>query len=260
MEIEGILLNKIQVKESDLIIKLLLRNGKIVSLYIYGGKGGGKKKKGSIFELGCLIKTNIDLRRKSSTQNIFIAKESTIEWRHEKISQNFIAYYLLCFFLEAISKVGIEEHHDFDLEGEEKLFAIGSNIVFHLDRYATELSSLRFSFLFIFLQRVTDYLGLLPNLDHCLVCDEPIERKDTVSLSFQDGAFTHYNCAEGKRSPKGREVRSSLIDSARLPLANVSELEGVDKDMCEQLFLYLCHQIELRPEQMKTWHPLQGVI
>ena len=66
MQLEGILVHKAIHKERDLIGTLLLRDGTLVNLYFYGGRGGGKSQKGSILELGFMLKVKLGSRIKKN--------------------------------------------------------------------------------------------------------------------------------------------------------------------------------------------------
>ncbi len=72
-KIEGILLSKLAHGERNLLVKLLLRSGKIISVMFYGGRGGGEKKKSSVLEIGTMLK--VELARSKSNSELYSAKE-----------------------------------------------------------------------------------------------------------------------------------------------------------------------------------------
>ena len=94
MNLEGIILFKTPLKERDVIANVLLRSGKTLRVYFYGGRGGGKAQKGSILEVGNLI--SFTLRTGKSTQ-LKIAKESKLKWKPEMVPKK-SRLFIYCFF------------------------------------------------------------------------------------------------------------------------------------------------------------------
>ena len=134
MDLEGIIIHKTPFKERDLICNVLLRSGKKVAIYFYGGRGGGKKTKGSILEVGFMMKITSAPRRKVVDTNIIIAKEYKHIWNSEYIRDNYKAFYLSSFFMEYIGKIALESNHDeISKDDDSGLFRVLSNSLYFLD-------------------------------------------------------------------------------------------------------------------------------
>ncbi len=110
MVFEGIVIHKVPYKERDLIVKLMLRNGTLGSFYIYGGQGGGKHHKPTIFELGSMVKIFIREQKSSRVegQELMIAGESQRLREPTHVRHNIQAYYLICLYFEIIQKFSIQ--------------------------------------------------------------------------------------------------------------------------------------------------------
>ena len=80
MKVEGIVIQKTPFKERDIICHLLLRTGKTLAVYFYGGRGGGKKAKGSIIETGFMLSVELQRQRKTLDSPMHIAKEYSLIW------------------------------------------------------------------------------------------------------------------------------------------------------------------------------------
>src|SRR5690554_2497522 len=104
MKLEGLIIHKTLYKERDLICKLLLRDGHVCSLYFYGGRGGGKKNKGSLLELGYMVSVVVDIRHRGLNQQLQVAKEWSLIWQHQEIRKDYKAFYFLSFICEVLQK------------------------------------------------------------------------------------------------------------------------------------------------------------
>ena len=96
-KVEGLVLSKIPYDERHLIVNLLLRTGRKISVVFYGGRGGGKKQKSSIIELGFML--SVELSQAKTNTEVYHAKEWNMIWHHDLIRNNHNAFYLMCFFL-----------------------------------------------------------------------------------------------------------------------------------------------------------------
>lgn len=107
MVFEGLLINKTAYKERDLIVKLLLRSGNIGSFYVYGGQGGGKKQKPTLFELGAMLKVDIKERKSSKIDgsDLMVVSESARLWAPQNVRYNIQAFYLTCLYFEIFQKL-----------------------------------------------------------------------------------------------------------------------------------------------------------
>ena len=95
-KIEGLVLSKVPYDERHIIANLLLRSGRKVAVVFYGGRGGGKKQKSSIIELGFML--SVELAHAKTNSDIYHAKEWNLVWNHDLIRLDHTAFYLMCFF------------------------------------------------------------------------------------------------------------------------------------------------------------------
>ena len=151
MHIEGIVLHKTLYKEKDLIAHLLLRSGDTLTVYFYGGKGGGKKLKGSIVEMGFMLGVYLQKATRKLESQIQVAKEYELKWHPKYIRENYQAFCLASFYLELIAKISSEAHID-DVHSinNEGLFKVLSNALFYLDEAVGKKSFDLHQHLFIF--------------------------------------------------------------------------------------------------------------
>lgn len=133
MVIEGIIINKIPVKARDIVAKVLLRNGRVISVYFYGGQGGGKHQKGTLVELGHMLTIVLAPRKKYLESELSVAKEWTLKWDSDFIRKDVMAFYFMCFIFELISKIAVSQELDeLDFKDEEYvgIFNVVSNALF----------------------------------------------------------------------------------------------------------------------------------
>ena len=163
MEVQGILIRKTDYKERDVIVDLLLRNGKQMAIYFYGGKGGGKHQKGSLLEVGRMLKVNLKPNIKHGQESIAVAQEWSIIWDSDCIRNDFKGFYYLCFLLELTKKIAIETQiKDYDEKTQEfvGLFSVLSNALYYLDEALKNKNFVMEKHLFIFLSKLIYQLGL----------------------------------------------------------------------------------------------------
>ncbi len=160
MRLEGIIIQKTPYKERDLICKLLLRDGTLATLYFYGGKGGGKKNKGTILEIGFMVKVLLAPRRKKLDRNIQIAQEWDLLWEAKHIRQNYRAFYLMTFFCEFLQKIAPEKDFSYEEDSTENvgIFKVASNALYFIEQSLSEGSFKVESHLLMFLTKMTFHL------------------------------------------------------------------------------------------------------
>lgn len=267
MNLEGILIHKTPYKDRDIIGKLLLRSGKTVNLYFYGGRGGGRHNKGSILEIGHMLKVTLAPRRKKLEQDILIAKEWNMVWEGSKIRTNFHALYFISFLFEFVQKIAVEFHldDDFDKNEHEGIFKTASNSLFYLDKSITENHFNLLSHLFILLGKFSIELGIVPEFSSCQHCHTDLEKIDLMRFEPQNGGFTCSECLlqleESISSNKqlfnelksSNEFRKKLRNVLTLKFSEVNSVSDISRGQCDALFNYLCYQFHFQPSQFKTW-------
>ena len=264
MNVEGLIINKTPYKERDLICQLLLRTGNVLSIYFYGGRGGGKNLKGSILEIGHMIKIELTGRKKKIESDLHMAKEYQLVWAPNAIRLNFKAYYLSIFFMEYISKIALQEDIEFDNGENQGLFNVLSNGLFYLDKACANAPHLS-NHLFFYFTKLCIHLGVVPGVDHCLYCDCEL-KNDLVYFDVQDGGFSCLDCSSKKDEflSENKNLLSEYQSSLRLKqklkaifklnysLENIESLD-VDMGMCHAMFNYINYQFGFSKDQFRTW-------
>lgn len=190
-KLEGIVLSKVPHKERDILARLLLRNGKSISVYFYGAQGGGKKQKGSMLEIGHLISLTLNISQNKT--DVYSVKEWKLKWHYEKLRNSFQSFNLLCFYIEIISKIAqkddlIENHDDID-QSDVGLFRVLSNAIFYLEE---SIKSQTFSFyqhFNLFLGKLLMEQGVFPERMNCVLSGNDLTPSDQVVLLNEHGGF-----------------------------------------------------------------------
>ena len=270
MNLEGILIHKTPVKERDLICKLLLRSGKTINLYFYGGQGGGKFSKGSILELGHMIKVTLSPQRKKLNTELHTVKEYTLIWDAAHIRKNYQAFYLLSLYAEIIQKIAVEEdiHQQHEFEEHQEIFKVFSNAVFCLNDSLGSENYFLYQQLFIFLTKLNFELGILPDYEQCLHCHIDLKKIDLARFEPQHGGFTCRECLLSadqfvsqdkmlfEELTSSMQLKDSLIKTLHSPYKEYARLGDISRGQCNSMFNYFCYQFEFEPSQFKTWSML----
>lgn len=269
MHVEGMIIQKTPYKERDLICHVLLRSGKTLPVYFYGGRGGGKKSKGSFIEIGFMLKLELREQRKSMDTAIFIAKEYSLIWNSNEIRSDYKALCLLSFYLELTSKIALSEDlksgHGDEFAG---LFKVISNAAFFLDQSITLKKFQIYGQLFIFLSKLTLELGILPDTDHCLFCEKGLESGDLALFIPTEGGFSCHSCNTNRdeflSENRILQANYSVDQSFRLGLKKAlsisfkeyHELKQMDFSAADALFKYINYQFGFEERNFKTWRTL----
>jgi len=258
-KIEGLILSKMAYRERDLLLKILLRNGKQISVVIFGGQGGGKKKKPSQLEVGYMLKLELSPSRST---DLYRVKEWSHLWTHQKIRYNFRAYYLLCFYLDFIGKVAMKDelyspHSPFD-EDFEGVFRILSNAIFYLEEDVTEVGeNLETSkHLFLFLSKLLVVQGVFPQRENCILCEASFYRGEEVLFIHEQGGFACEECSRqsswGRRDVEGWKLYQLLGESVSLPYKEYQKLTVDHRQYCQNILDYSLYQFQLPHHSFKS--------
>ena len=251
-KVEGIVLTKHPQGERNLVVKLLLRSGKVVSVMFYGGRGGGEKKKSSVLELGTMLK--VELARSRSNSDMQSAKEWEAIWMADKVRTDHIAFYALCFIVQVAAKVAIEEDlHDESQSYDDHsmgIFRAVSNALVHLEKMVSDKSFHPSGEVALYLGKMLIELGVFPDLKHCMVCGVDLSNFKQLLLSSEHGGFVCHNCSHGDaaqfnlwRLMNEVAVKKSPEITPEATFARVS---------LERLWDYFCFQSHLEPRDFKT--------
>ncbi|MBT4790481.1 MAG: hypothetical protein HON90_02830 [Halobacteriovoraceae bacterium] len=266
MRIEGIIIHKTPYKERDVICNLLLRSGKLTSVYFYGGRGGGKNQKGSVLEVGFMLGVELSPRRKKIESDIKIAKEYNLLWSATHTRTSYAAFCLASFYMEYLSKISVAENHlGFEDHEHEGVFNVLSNALFYLDE-AVKNNNLKLkAHLFLFLSKLSVHLGIAKNVDDCLYCDKRFLDSELCFFDIQNGGFSCLECNSQKgeylSDNKGMiteyqsslSLRLNLRRSYSLAFKLVDTLDEVSFGVVNAEFNYINYQFGLKRELVRTW-------
>lgn len=255
-KIEGIVLSKIPYDERHIIAHLLLRSGRKVAVIFYGGRGGGKKQKSSVIELGFMLR--VELRTSNSHGDIYHAKEWALLWHHEGIRLDHGAFYLMCFFLEVINKISpIENLYDVHEENVEMvgLFASLSNALVHLEKCLEEKLFYPHSHAVIFLTKILLHLGVFPEREQCTLCGEDLQKFNDMYLIAEEGGFACPLCMNQRTAysiQSGRELWELVGHIAHTKYQDLGNIKLEFKSLPRMLFHYFCFQFHFEEKDFKT--------
>lgn len=251
-KVEGLILSKHVQGERNLVVKLLLRSGKIISTMFYGGRGGGEKKKASVLELGTMLK--LELARSRSSSDMYSAKEWEPMWMAKAMRENHIAFYALCFIVQVAAKVAVEENlhddsHGFD-EHSQGIFRAVSNALVHLENSVEQGQMHASGELVLYLAKMLIELGVFPELRSCMICDAELKGLRALSLSADHGGFVCHTCTSGEVALV--DIFNLLGEAATKKSPEITPSHSITKLGLERLWQYFCFQTNLDPKDFKT--------
>lgn len=258
-KIEGILLSKLPFKERHLICHLLLRSGKKIGVIFYGGMGGGKKQKSTILELGHMLK--IELKETHKQKDLYSAKEWSLLWSHEKIRTNHQAFYLMCFYLELMTKISQEDHldGDYDVDScQDGNFRVLSNALVFLENSLKEGTFQKEAAFSIFIGKLLLEQGIFPHLDNCCLSDERLDERSQVVLLPEEGGFANAGLTPAELSgfyqsdDLGRELWRLLKYVKTKKSSELTQLKLNNNSLMRILFNYLSYQLHMTTENFKS--------
>lgn len=252
MVFEGVVISKVPYKERDLIVKLLLRSGFMASFYVYGGQGGGKHHKPSLFELGSMMKLMTkDRRIKSSEVELMVVAEYQRTWEPQVVRHDIKAFYLSCLFFEIIQKFVVNYHPDHDGPSEhEGVFSVLSNALFYLDEAVLKKNFRPEQQLHLFMVKLLFYLGIMPETDSCGYCGKDLLQGGGASFLIAQGHFSCLQCVNAE-DEKGLLYR--IKQGYQTKYQEYSTLEGTSFQETDKLIQYFCHHFQLKTMEFKTY-------
>lgn len=254
MLFEGIVIHRVPYKDRDLIVKLLLRNGLVGSFYIYGGQGGGKKHKPTIFETGSMIRIMIkDQKTKIESSDLMISAEHHRLWEPQSIRHDIKAFYLVCLYFELIQKFSMSYHHgssDYENMDHEGVFSVVSNALFYIEDALVKKQFVAHQQLTLFMVKLLFHLGIMPDTDNCSYCQTDLLENDSVVFMPSNGQFACQVCIQGENE-KGFLLR--IKKGYQTKFQEYSGFIGTNFTECDKLLQYFCHQYHLRPVELKSY-------
>jgi len=238
-KIEGLVVSKVQYKERDLICHLLKRDGVLCSVLFPGGRGGGKKKKGTIIELGFMLSVELLKKIDDSHADLVKAKEWSLIWSHEKIRENYQAYLLLCHYAHIANEMSSGK--------DEQFFGVIANAIAHLEESIQSNSFEYENELFLFHTKLLVVLGIFPAIDHCLYCEGTLDSRSVLSL--EQGSFICINCAGlSEELSIGKPLLELLLKVIKSKYLQLKEPLDVVPQQNKILMQYISQQLHLSSE------------
>jgi len=254
MTFEGIVIHRIPYKERDLIVKLLMRNGLVGSFYIYGGQGGGKSQKPSLFELGSMMRIMIkEQKTRIEMSELMISAEHQRLWGPHSIRYDIKAFYLLCFYFELIQRFAITYHHgtsDINNQDHDGIFSVVSNAIYYLEDSLARNQFVAHQHLTLFMVKLLFHLGIMPDTDFCSYCQIGLLEHESVVFLSANGQFACQHCFSGENE-KGFLLRIKMGYQTRFQ--DYFNFLGTNFQECDKLLQYFCHQYHLRPVELKSY-------
>lgn len=254
MLFEGIVIHRVAYKERDLIVKLLLRNGLVGSFYIYGGQGGGKNHKPSIFELGSMMKIMTkDQKTRIETSDLMISAEHQRIWEAQNLRYDVRAYYLVCLYFELIQKFSIpfqQGTSDYNQNDHEGVFSVVSNALFYIEDALVKKQFNPHQHLTLFMVKLLFHLGIMPDTDLCSYCQSELMDVDAVVFMPANGQFACQQCSPGENE-KGFLLR--IKKGYQTKYQEYAAYLGTNFSECDKLIQYFCHQYHLKPVELKSY-------
>ncbi len=255
MVFEGIVIHKVNYKERDLIVKILMRNGTMGSFYIYGGQGGGKHHKPSIFELGSMVKVQIKDQKNNRIEGneLMVASESSRLWEPHNIRHNIQAFYLVCLYFEVLQKFSMNfqiGNSDYENNEHAGIFSVISNALFHLNESLIKEQFSASQHLTLFMTKLLFHLGIMPDTDNCSYCGTDLMESVGVTFLASQGQFACTQCVNAENE-KGFLLR--IKKSYQTRYQDYMELTDTNFQEADKLIQYFCHQFQLRPVELKSY-------
>lgn len=204
----------------------------------------------SPLELGHLISAELNLFKRNH-QGLYASREYSLSWHHSRLRNDYHAFYLLCFYLELITKMAAEDElaqRDFGSD-HCGLFRVLSNAIYHLENSWSAACSTKH--LALFLAKLIIELGITPNLQRCLYSNQELSRLQDFQLVFDQGGFVEASYLT-EPGANHRKVWEILDQSWKLPYAEVAQLTEVAATHIEVLYHYLLFQTQIPQAKLKA--------
>lgn len=261
MVLEGLVVQVIPQKERDLVARLLLRQGTMCSIYVYGGMGGGKNSKPRVFEPGSMMRVEARINKTGVAQDLLTAGETNLIWRSDNIRHDSSAFALTCLYLEMTMKTAVNfNHQDEHSTGREHsgLFAVLSNALFHLDQSLGQKEFHWRSHLLLFLSKFLHHLGVMPDESSCVFCGEALEGDVIAPLIQDQGGFSCSSCIQQAGLPISTPlpVRPLLAKAVRTNFKDWREIPEVPLPVNIQLMQFWSYHMQVKLPELTSYQLL----
>lgn len=261
MVLEGIVTQIVPQKERDLVAKLLLREGVLASVYVYGGMGGGKNAKPRLFEPGSMMRVQVREAKTGVAADLLTASESGLLWRSERIRHDASAFALTCLYLEMILKTAVTFHpgdQSATVREHAGLFTVLSNALFHLDQSLEQGQFHWRGQLLLFLAKFLHHLGVMPDESSCVFCGVPLEGDVVAPLVMDQGGFACQDCIQQSGLTVGAPlpVRPLLARAVRTSFKDWREIPEVPAPVNVQLMQFWGHHLHVKLPELASYRLL----
>lgn len=216
-----------------------------------------------MLEIGYMVGAVMESRKTGRQRQLQVVKEFSLIWQHQRIRENFKAFYFLSFICEMSQKTAPEKNFEDDFSSEveegDGLFSAASNALYHMERSLEQKRFELFDHLFFFLSKISLHLGVALDLSRCQHCFCELENLAQLYFRPEEGGFSCTNCCdinslhEARSSMTLRNLTKRVYES---PYRNWDSVKGVEKGSCEAIFRFLCYQFQWRPEQFISFQLL----
>lgn len=261
MVLEGLVTQIIPQKERDLVARLLLREGTLVSVYVYGGMGGGKNSKPRLFEPASMMRVDVRQNKTGVAADLLTVAESSLLWRSELIRHDAQAFALTCLYLEMTMKTAVS-FNPADQEGSLKehagLFAVLSNAFFYLDQSLAQKNFQWRSHLLLFLSKFLHHLGVMPDESSCVFCGEQLEGDVIAPLIQEQGGFACQECVRQASLQVGEvlPVRPLLARAVRTSFKDWTQIPPVPQPVNVQLMQFWSYHLHVKLPELASYQLL----
>ncbi len=269
MKVEGLVFQKTPYKERDMIVHLLTRKGQKTSLYVYGGQGGGKSKKGSLLELGHMLSFVLQkskgIYNNSDQKPLSIAKVDQVNWAPKYIRNDYRAFMLSQFFLEVIQKLALSETDDIDFNEHEGIFNVLSNALYYLDKAVEGQNVDYMTHLLLFFTKLIHHLGIAPNYEECQFCQKILGEDELCLLDISNGGFSCLECTSkmdeylsdnrqlSEEYQAGRRYKQAFQKFSLEPYKNYLNFPSTSVGLVRISFNFLNYQFGFAEGDYRTW-------
>lgn len=238
--------------------RLLLREGVMASVYVYGGMGGGKSSKPRVFEPGNMMRVEARQNKTGVAADLLTAAETNLLWRSERIRHDASAFALMCLYLEMVMKTAVNFNPN-DLSGSTTehggLFAVLSNALFHLDQAIAEKDFHWRSHLLLFLSKFLHHLGVMPDESSCVFCGEALEGDVIAPLVQEQGGFACQDCVRqaGLHTGAPLPVRPLLARAVRTSFKDWRQIPDVPAPVNVQLMQFWSYHLHVKLPELASY-------
>jgi recombinational DNA repair protein (RecF pathway) len=261
MVFEGIVVQVIPQKERDLIARLLLREGTLISFYVYGGMGGGKNSKPRKFEPGNLMRVDVKPSRSGhiAQDSLKIASESSILWQAKNVRHHSQGFALACLFLEMILKTALPHQEENTLASQEHagLFNVLSNGLFYLDQSLEKKLWEWSNHLIIFSAKFLLHLGILPDENECVFCGCELALEASPPLIIEQGGYACKDCLEqAALKVEFLPIRALLSQAVRLRYQDWELMTESHRNVSTKLIEFWCYHYQVKLPDLTSYQLL----